>query len=542
VQGFDYIVVGAGSAGCIVAAELAADATVLLLEHGDRAEDHPETLRADGYKDAFINDRVIWERFSEPQPGCDGARLFMGSGRGVGGSGSVNGMVYTRGARQDFDAWPEGWRWDDVAPHFAALEARLRVRPREATDFTRTFVDAATHAGFRHEPDLNGGDLSGVIGHETMSYEGDRRRSSYVAFLRDVLEGGNVELRTGARVHRVLFEGTRAIGVEVEQGGRRTTVKARREVILCAGALESPKLLLLSGVGPTDELAAHGIEPVCEAPDVGHNLHDHPNVTLFFHGRRDVDCHYPQLYAFHRANPDLPLPPGQPDTCYVAYPARSSFREAAMRLVPAMLPRWLYGAFTKRLVRGLIALVFAFGFVRHFIRRTYGIVVILGKPQGRGRLRLASTHPCDQARLDPAYLVDPRDQATLREGVALARRMAAAPPLVAFGNRPLLPSGRLEGARLDRWIRRNVMTTYHFAGTCRMGDDPTSVVDTELRVRGVTGLRVADASVIPETPVSALNAPSMLIGYRAAQLIRAQRAPQSDVQVPPPMRNQRSMR
>jgi choline dehydrogenase len=523
MESFDYIVVGGGSAGCIVASELASDARVLLVEAGDRAEDHPETLHADGYKDAFINDRVIWERFSDPQPGCGGARLFMGSGRGMGGSGSVNGMVYTRGAREDFAAWPPGWRWDDVAADFEQLERRLRVRPREPTRFTTTFIEAAGHAGFRHEPDLNGGDLSGVIGHETMSYEGDRRRSSYVAFLGDGEQGAGPTVRTGALVHRVLFDGRRAVGVELEAEGRRERVAARREVILCAGALESPKLLLLSGVGPADELSAHGIPAVCEVPEVGHNLHDHPNVTLFFRGKREVDCHYPQLYGFHRANPDAPLPPGQADTCYVAYPARSSLREAAMRLVPAMLPARLYGRRSKWVIRKLIALAFAFGFVRRFIRRTYGIVVILGKPQGRGRLRLATAHARDQARLDPAYLDHPDDLETMRRGVQLARRVAGAPPLAAFGNRALLPPSRVcaHPDRLSRWIRDNVMTTYHFAGTCRMGDDVGSVVDPELRVRGVEGLRVADASVIPETPVSALNAPSMLVGYRAARLIRA---------------------
>jgi choline dehydrogenase len=524
VETYDYIVVGGGSAGSIVAAELAADARVLLVEAGDPAKDHPETYRADGYKDAFINDRLIRERLSEPQPGCEGARLFMGSGRGLGGSGSVNGMVYTRGALEDFATWPTGWRWDDIVSDFEAVEARLRVRPRSPTGFTRTFIEAAEQAGFRHEADLNAGDLSGVIGHEHMSYEGDARRSSYVAFVEDAPSQPNLQVRTRSLVRRVVFEGRRAVGVELqgEEGVERVT--AAREVILCAGALESPKLLMLSGVGPVEELSRHGVPVVHEAPEVGGNLHDHPNVTLFFRAKGEVDCHYPQLYGFHRAHPDAPLAPGQPDTCYVAYPARSSLREAAMRLVPTMLPRWLQGRWSKWLLRRLIALAFEFAFVRRFVARMYGIVVILGKPQGRGRLGLASTDPADQARIDPAYLTDPTDLETMRRGVALACRIAAAPALAAFGNRPLMPPGGVarDSRRLTRWIRRNVMTTYHYAGTCRMGEDATSVVDPELRVRGVEGLRVADASVIPETPVSALNAPSMLVGYRAARFVRAQ--------------------
>lgn len=520
---YDYIVVGAGSAGCIVAAELSRDARVLLVERGDRSEDHPETLRADGYKDAFVNDRLIWERFSVPQPGCGGRRVFLGSGRGVGGSGAVNGMVYTRGAREDFAAWPAGWRWDDVVPDYEALEGRLGVRPRDPTAFTRAFVDAAVAAGFRHEPDLNGGDLSGVIGHETMNYAGDTRRNSYVSFLRDSLSAGRVTLQTDTLVERVRVEGGRAVGISAITAGRRWSARATREVVLCAGALETPRLLLLSGIGPAAELRHHGIPVVCDLPGVGANLHDHPNVTLFFLGRREVDCNYPQLYGFHRAHPRSHLPPGQSDTCYVAYPARSSLREAAMRMVPTLLPPGLYGEPAKQLIRRLIALGFGFDAVRRMVARTYGIVVILGKPKSRGRLRLRSADPAAPAAIDPAYFLDPADLETMRHGVERARAIAAASPLASFGNRPLMPRGALrDAAGVDRWIRQNVMTTYHYAGTCRMGDDAAAVVDTALRVRGVADLRVADASVVPETPVSAMNAPSMLVGLRAARLLRGE--------------------
>jgi choline dehydrogenase len=395
----------------------------------------------------------------------------------------------------------------------------LRVRRRAPTEFTKAFVEAAEVAGFRIKDDLNDGDLSSVFGYEWMNYEGDRRRSSYVAFIKDV-ERDNLHIRTRARAQRIIFEGQRAIGVAFVARGALVEAHARAEVVLCAGALETPKLLLLSGIGPKDELDLHAIPLIHESPEVGFNLHDHPNVTLFYLGNRPLDVNYPQLYGFHRANPESALPPTQSDTCYVAYPARSSLKQAAMRILPTKLPALLYGAFSKWLIRSLIVFLFWFGFVRRFVERAYGIVVILGKPVSRGRLRLASRDPRVQALIDPAYFQDPEDMQTMIKGVRLAGRIADAAPLATFGNRPLMPkANRLNDRQLAKWIQKNAMTTYHYAGTCRMGTDARAVVDTELRVRGVSGLRVADASIVPTTPVSALNAPSMLIGFRAARAI-----------------------
>jgi choline dehydrogenase len=522
-QTFDYIVVGGGSSGCVLAGELSSDAglEVALLELGDAAEEHPETLAADGYKYAFANDALVLDRFSTHQEHCGNHRLFLGSGKGLGGSGSINGMVYTRGAREDYASWPRGYQYDDLAPLFAALEGKLRVRPRAGTEFTETFVRAAQEAGFRRSADLNDGDLSGVIGYESMNYEGDARRSSYVAYVRDAGARPNLHVFTRTLTRRVLFEGTRAIGVEVEQAGVRRVLRPRREVILCAGALESPKLLLLSGVGPRAQLAKHGIRTVCDLPGVGENLHDHPNVAMFFLGKRPVDSFYPQLYGFHRANPQSDLPPGQSDTCYVMYPARSSLREAAMRMLPTKLPAALYGDASKRVIRGGIAAATSLGLVRAGIERVWGCVVILGKPKSRGRLTLASTDAAAQAHIDPGYFTHPEDMETMIRGVRLGRRIAQAAPLASWGNLPLLPMRAGSDAQIRGFIEDNLMTTFHYAGTCRMGEDLGSVVDTELCVRGVSGLRVADASVVPFTPVSAMNAPSMVLGLKAAKLLLA---------------------
>lgn len=523
---YDYVVIGGGSAGCVAAGLLAEDRAVrvLLLECGPAAEENPETLRADGYKDAFRNDRLFLERFSEPQRSCRKRRLFLGTGHGIGGSGAINAMVYTRGAKEDYDEWPEGWRWSDVTRDFDALEARLHVRRREPTRFTEACLDAAEAAGFRRKEDLNDGQLGGVIGYEWMNYDGNERRHSYAAFLRD----SPADVTTGAQVHRIVFdEARRAVAVEYEDTDGCHRVGVDCEVILSAGALESPKLLMLSGVGPKQGLRTHGIPVVAAVPRVGRNLHDHPNVCLFFKGREEVDCYHPQVYGFHRVGAAGGLADGQSDTCYVFYPARSSFPEATARMLPTLvLPQWAYrrrGAVNA--VRRLTDAAFRRSSIKRFVSRLYGIVVILGKPLSRGTLWLRSASAKDPACIDPRYFEAPEDLQTMIEGVRFARQISGAPSLEKWGNRAWRPGRRVRSDQsIARWVKKNVMTTYHFAGTCSMGDQSSDVVDPRLRVRGVQGVRVADASVVPVTPVSAMNAPSMLIGYRVARFLGEERS------------------
>ncbi|RMF15477.1 MAG: GMC family oxidoreductase [Candidatus Dadabacteria bacterium] len=529
----DAIVVGGGSAGCVVAGRLAeAGLRVTILEAGEAAEANPETLSSDGYKDALANDRVIWSRFTRRQRPPTKRKLFAGTGTGMGGSGSVNGMVYTRGDRRDYDAWPEGWHWAQVEDDFCNLEARLRPHKREAGRATETAVAAAAAVGFRISDDLNDGDLGNVFGYEWMNFDGPQRRSSYVAFVKENAAPENLDIRTGARATRLIIENGRAVGVCYVQNGREKELRTDGEVILCLGALETPKLLMLSGIGPADELRRHGMEIVAEVPEIGENLHDHPNVTLFFKGREEVDCYHPQLYGFRRMNPALPLADAdQPDTCFVYYAARSSLYQAMKRMLPALLlPERLHRlAFFRGLIRAMVNVLFAFPFTRRFVTRVYGLVVILGKPVSRGRLRLRSTDPRDDADIDPAYFSDPRDLDTLIAGIEHARRMADSPPLAEWGNTELIPGRRRNDRRaLERWIGSAVMTTFHFCGTCRMGADESAPVDPDtLRLRAIDGLRIGDASVVPEVPVSAMNAPSMLIGWRTAAAIVRERAGQA---------------
>lgn len=523
-QDYAYVVIGGGSSGCVVAAMLAQQqrGQVLLLEAGDAAEMNPVSLSADGFSHAFATDALMWDRRSVAQTHCGKRSLYLGSGKGMGGSGSVNGMVYTRGDRQDYDAWPKGWQWQDIEPAFEAVEAQLKVKPRSPTDFTETCIHAAVDAGFQHKDKLIDGELCGYLGYQTMNYDGNSRRSSYVSFIKDQAFA-NLTVKTRCNVRQLVFNQDKRISAVIyREDGKDRMVKVLNEVVLCAGALETPKLLMLSGIGPQQELAKHNIEVVSAQEEVGKNLHDHPNVCLFYKGRKRPDSRYPQLYGFNRVNQQSSLKDNQADTCFVFYSAPASLQQSMQRMLPAvLLPVVLYQHESlRKFLRGCVDLAFRLPLLKRFLSHLYGVVVILGKPVSRGELRLASADPDESALISPNYYQDPQDMRTMLDGVAMAKQIANQSALASWGNVKLAGAARTENEeKIRRWIQSATMTTFHYCGTCRMGDDESAPVDSMLRLRGVQGVRIADASVIPETPVSALNAPSMMIGYRAAQLI-----------------------
>jgi choline dehydrogenase-like flavoprotein len=529
---FDYVIVGGGSAGSVLAARLSADpaVSVCLIEAGGKGTDL--MIRAPGLVALMLPGRPPinnWAFQTVPQPGLNGRRGYQPRGKALGGSSAINAMLYVRGQPADYDGWADlgadGWDWAACLPYFLRAEGNARGAsglhaadgPLQVADqsapaaISRAFVEACGQVQIPETPDFNAPPYAGAGLYQVTQFHSGPRRgercSAAAAYVHPVMGRPNLTVLTRLQVRRVLLEGGRAVGVEAGRGTRRLRIEARREVILAAGAFGSPQLLLLSGIGPADELKAHGIPVAHELPGVGANLQDHLDYVISYRSKRtDVLGLNPAgLWRFLRAGLD--------------------WRRTGAGLFASPMAEG--GAFLHsgpEADRPDLQVHFVIGIVDDHMRKLhlangYSAHVCVLRPHSRGTVGLADADPASAPRIDPAYLSDPRDLGLMMTGARLLERIMEAPPLEPWRGARMYPHDGTD-AGLEADIRARADTIYHPVGTCRMGRDPLAVVDPQLRVHGVAGLRVVDASVMPALISGNTNAPTIMIAERAADLIR----------------------
>ncbi len=522
---FDYVIVGAGSAGCVLANRLSADPSrrVLLIEAGP-PDSYIWIHIPVGYFKTMHNPRTDWCMRTEPDPGLNGRQIQWPRGRVLGGSSSINGLLYVRGQPEDYDQWRQlgctGWSYDDVLPYFRRSEDQERGESafhgvggplavsnmRVRRDVCDAYIAAAEEIGIPRNDDFNGATQEGA-GYFQLTARNGRRCSAAVGYLNPVKRRPNLHIATGALVHRILVEGGRATGVELEIGGTRQRVRAAGEVLLSAGAINSPHLLELSGIGRGDVLQDIGVSVVQELPGVGENLQDHLQARSVYRSSRPTlndEVNHPLRKMLigldYMARRRGPMTMGASQVCIFArtHPSKAT-PDVQFHIQPLSADKpgdglHRYSAFTAS--------------------------VCQLRPESRGRLLPRSSDPREAVAIHPNYLATLTDQRTLVDGMRLARRLAATRALGPLIVEELAPGPSVQtDADLLENARNTATTIYHPVGTCKMGTDPGAVVDARLRVRGVRGLRVVDASIMPTLVSGNTNAPAIMIGEKAASMI-----------------------
>jgi len=522
----DFIVIGAGSAGCTIAARLSEDPAtrVLLLEAG--GEDTNRWIHIPlGFGKTFADPSVNWCYETEPDAGANGRKVYWPRGKVLGGSSSINGMVYIRGQAEDFDHWRQlgntGWSFDDLLPYFKRAEHQVRggdkfhgsggplaVSDVERHPIAEAFIDSAMALGFERNDDFNGAQQDGVGYHQTTTRNG-KRCSTAVGYLNPARGRSNLQIVTHAYSEKIVVEGKRAVAVRYRQHGEVKTARARREIVVCSGAINSPQLLLLSGIGPAAQLARFGIDVVQDLRGVGQNLQDHYSAPIKLKSKLPVTVNDVMLSNIKKLKVGMQY--------YM-------FKKGPLAMISS--PAALFAKTRAELATPDVKISispFSADRPQDGLHKFSGFTAIAYqlRPESRGEIRLKSANPAEPPAMIPNYLSDPVDQQTIVDGLKLCRRILGHPSLARFVAEEFQPGPAVESdIQLLDYARQRGGTVYHPTSTCKMGVDAMAVVDPELKVHGIEGLRVADASVMPTVISGNTNAATIMIGEKLADLVR----------------------